>query len=152
MRRTALKGALHDIVTSFISRNNDLSGYWGIGKLCLAAKESGTSEIKLDLLNTNSSLNRIEFEAMVRHYREMLQGILVRKSIPASWIAKANIVISFNQENDKRYHFFQSALGEPYICRLELTDDHGKSYSITAGGHCRPHDPSKESRRNPDSG
>ncbi|TDK66393.1 hypothetical protein [Sapientia aquatica] len=150
MRRNALNGICHDILMSFISRNNDLSGYWGIGMLCLAASENNTQSVALDLLNNKASLISNEFDAMVNHYREMLFMLLGKRSIPASAISKVTLVTSFNQGNDERYHYFQSALGQPYICTIEMFDTLGRGHSITAGGHCKSHDPSKESRRAPD--
>lgn len=147
-RRNELKNIANGIVSSFNSRNNDVSGYWGIGKLCRAATENGTSFVMIDLLNTRISLNTNEFGAQINRYREMLQRLTSKGSIPASWITKAIIVTSFNQEFDKHYHFFRSALGQPYICTITITDDLGKEYVVTAGGNCLPHDPSREAMSN----
>jgi hypothetical protein len=143
-RRSELKNVANGIVNSFNSRNNDVSGYWGIGKLCRVAKENSTSFVVIDLLNTQVSLNTSEFSALINHYREMLQRLTSKRSIPASWITKAIIVTSFNQEFDKRHHSFRSALGRPYICTLTITDYLGKEYAVTTGGNCLPHDPSRE--------
>jgi hypothetical protein len=147
-RRNELKNVANGIVSSFNSRNNDVSGYWGIGKLCRAAKENGTSFVIIDLLNTRVSLNTNEFDAQIIHYRKMLQRLTSKRSIPASWITKAIIVTSFNQEFDKRHHYFRLALGRPYICTLTITDDLGKEYAVATGGNCLPHDPSREAMSN----
>jgi len=32
-KRHALKGVAYGLVDTFVSRNNDVSGYWGIGQL-----------------------------------------------------------------------------------------------------------------------
>lgn len=37
-RRSELNGVASDIVRSFVSRNNDLRGYWALGMLCVYAK------------------------------------------------------------------------------------------------------------------
>lgn len=55
-------------------------------------------------------------------------------------------MIRFNQEFDKRYHYFRSALGQPYICTLTIIDDFGKEHAVSTGGNCLPHDPSREFR------
>jgi hypothetical protein len=45
-----LKGIAGGILGSFLSRNNDLDGYWGMGILRLLAQEHGVEMVYLDLL------------------------------------------------------------------------------------------------------
>ncbi len=119
-RRTELKGIACGMLGRFNSRNNDVDGYWGIGKLCRAANEYGTSSVVIDLLTA--------------------------QTIPASWIAMPTIELDFKPEFNSQHHFFRSAVGRPYLSTLRITDDLGKSYAVTAGGNCLPHDPRNERR------
>ena len=146
--RKDLNDIAYGVVQSFISRNNDLSGYWAIGKLYLAAKESGSSAVELDLMQMETSLSAREFRQTIQHYRTMLDRLLNKKMMTVQWVKKCIIVASFNQDLDKRYHYFQSPIGQPYICTITITDDLGREHSMMVGGFCRPHDPLKEIRSN----
>lgn len=145
-RRKELKNVANGIVSSFNSRNNDVSGYWGIGKLCKASKENDTSSVTIDLMNKQISVDMDEFDALIKHYQEMLYRLVRKRAMPDSWITKAVIAVKFDQDFDGRYHYFRSALGHPYICTVTITDDLAKQHAVTTGGNCLPHDPSREFR------
>jgi hypothetical protein len=57
-RRKALKNVCSGILGSFVSRNNDCEGYWGMGILYRFAKERGKSDLMIDLLNRLHGSNK----------------------------------------------------------------------------------------------
>ena len=67
--------------------------------------------------------------------------------ISLSWLTSATVTFSFNEQYQKQYHYWRSALGSPYLVTLEITADLGKVYKQTFGGNVNPHDPLKEQRR-----
>jgi hypothetical protein len=62
---------------SFISRNNDVGGYWGLGKLRLRFEQ-----INIDLLSKQLSPADGEFQDMVNRYAEWLKRQLDIRHIP----------------------------------------------------------------------
>lgn len=145
-RRVELKNVVQGILGSFNSRNNDVDGYWGIGKLHRAAYEAGTRDVIIDLLSSQISLNTRDFEPLLASYRAMLHQHLARSLIPVSWIAEARMALCFDTEFNKRFHFFRTPIGEPYTCSLTIIDDRAKEYGAVTGGFCWRHEPRKESR------
>ncbi len=148
VRRRELLDVAGGILGSFNSRNNDVAGYWGIGKLYKSASDAGTPEVAIDLLQGKISLDTDEFRLLMSGYHEMLRRLLRNRSIPESWISIVRVEIRFDVECDERFHAFRSALGRPYICKLTITDDHAREHSVSKGGNCLPHDPRRESRSN----
>jgi hypothetical protein len=71
---------------SFISRNNDVAGYWGIGKLCLLAQQRRTTIVRLDLVAGSIAPESAEFAKLVSGYVAMLKTHLSARKIPESWI------------------------------------------------------------------
>ena len=145
-RRTNLGSVSSGLIGSFNSRNNDVGGYWGIGKLFSFADSVNVDTVSIELLNGAISPPTDHFSSLVVFYRAMLEARLKGLRISAAWVAKAVITVKFNQAFDPKYHYFRSALGTPYVCKCEITDDNGKVHSAAAGGICGPHSPAEESR------
>ncbi|WP_375054950.1 hypothetical protein [Zobellella sp. DQSA1] len=51
MGRSDLKGITGEIVGSFISRNNEVDGYWALGLLCRLSRELNQTKITMDLVS-----------------------------------------------------------------------------------------------------
>ena len=49
-RRKEIKGIIDGLISSFISRNNDLNGYWAMGKLCGFLIQSNSRVLTLELM------------------------------------------------------------------------------------------------------
>ncbi len=146
-RRRELKNIANGLLNSFNSRNNDIDGYWGIGVLCLFAKDNEISEVWFDLMNRESSGAPSPIGALTARYREMLDRLLERRGLPGTWVKSAELSICFDAPFEHKFHYFGSALGvKHYICTLEITDDLGHKHSARADGNCWPHNPKKESR------
>ena len=48
--RNKLRGVAHAVLGSFISRNNDIDGYWALGLLRSFADTAGVAELRFDLV------------------------------------------------------------------------------------------------------
>ena len=57
-----LKSIGDGILSSFVSRNNDVYGYWGIGKLYNWMLASKSMTIKIDLLKNTIDPTNDEFD------------------------------------------------------------------------------------------
>ncbi|MCJ8274859.1 MAG: phage terminase family protein [Psychrosphaera sp.] len=140
-RRKELGSIASGLIGSFSSRNNDIDGYWGIGKLYRFAKINETDNIVIDLIKQEMTPQSTDFNSLITFYRTMLA-----RRIPLTWIASATITVRFNQEYKAKYHYWTSNLGKPCMCECEIIDDNGRTYYAYTGTNCQPHDPSKESR------
>ncbi|MFZ6748862.1 hypothetical protein [Undibacterium sp. Ren11W] len=145
-RRTNLGSVSSGLIGSFNSRNNDVGGYWGIGKLFSFANSGNVDTVSIDLLSGAISPPTDQFASLIAFYRAMLEARLKGQGISAAWVSKAVITVKFNQAFDHKYHYFRSALGTPYVCKCEIIDDNGKMHCAAAGNNCRPHSPAEESR------
>ncbi|MFZ6758338.1 hypothetical protein ACO0K9_14105 [Undibacterium sp. Ji50W] len=146
-RRRQIKSIAAGIADSFNSRNNDLEGYWTIGKLCRFAHAHTTSLLALNLLNIICAPANTEFNAVMHDYKVKLRVIMNKQGIPEDWLKAAIIEIDFQPDYEAYLHYFRSALGSPYTVTAKLMTDQGKIYSARTGGNCKPHDPLRETRR-----
>ncbi len=146
-RRKELGSIASGIIGSFNSRNNDVDGYWGVGKLCSFAYEQLTQVVQIEILSEVINPKTEQFNSLLIHYQNILKSHLAKRNIPIKWLKNVTITISFNQPFQNKYHLWRTACGKPYICVCEITDDNGRVHSAIAGGNCFPHNPSKELRR-----
>ena len=145
-KRRELKNIACGIISSFNSRNNDVDGYWGIGKLYKFSISKSTDTVMMDLLNKTTSPQTGEFDLLLSHYYDMLLNQVSSRRLTMDWIVKATITVSFDQEYQKIHHYWGSAIGKPCICKCEIIDDNGRIHSGVIGNNCRPHDPKREQR------
>ena len=146
-RRRQFKSIAAGIADSFNRRNNDLEGYWAIGKLCCFAHEQAISIVALDLLDIICTPASTVFNAVMHDYKVKLHALMGRQDIPATWLVKAKIEIDFQPEYVAHLHYFRSAWGNPYSVTATFITDLGKQYTFKTGGNCRPHDSLRETRR-----
>ena len=144
--RRDLKNIACNLLGSFNSRNGSIDGYWAIGVLCLISVEQSVTAVALDVLNLTSSIKPDLTKPVLREFREKLNKMLLQAKIPKSLVKAVSITADFHPEFDGRYHSFGSALGSPYICEREMTDDLGRRYKARTGGICRPHDAKREAQ------
>ena len=138
-RRKQLKDIAAGIIHSFNSRNNDLEGFWALGKLRRFAIEQDINMVSLDLLKISSSPASNEFDPVLHHYRHKLTALMNKHALPANWLVKAEIQIDFHPEFNHVLHSHRSDWGEPYVCSINICTDLEKKYSVITGGNCRPY-------------
>jgi hypothetical protein len=145
-RRKDLKGIVSGLVGSFISRNNDVDGYWAIGMLCLLAQNLGISCISISLAG---GAEEEEAHPIIRliaeHYLSMLQSMLAKTKVNPGWVQRAMIVTEFGTSGNQPVPTM-STWGNPFVCTVSITDDHRRTWSASRAGRCVPHDPKRERR------
>lgn len=92
MRRCSELGSLASgMLHSFVSRNNDLDGYWGIGVLYLYAQQVGDLTVSIDLLRAEIAPavyllprdnRQPKFEALIDRYSSMLKQLMEKRGVP----------------------------------------------------------------------
>jgi hypothetical protein len=65
-RRKEFKNIANGLICSFVSRNNDVYGYWGIGKLYSHMLKSKTMTIEINILDIAISPNNNEFMILIK--------------------------------------------------------------------------------------
>ncbi|MBM7035002.1 hypothetical protein [Vibrio ulleungensis] len=144
--RRELGSLASGIVGSFNSRNNDVDGYWGIGKLYKFVEFAHEKVVELDLLASSTAPPTHEFDTMLAFYRDMLLNLLRKRSIPKGWVKSAKVVVRFEAKFQQEHHFFRSAIGQPCQVECYIVDDFGSRHIAYAYNYCRPHDPQVETR------
>lgn len=157
MRRRAELGSIGSgVLQSFVSRNNDLDGYWAMGKLYLYSIHAKSRTLQLDLIEGKVIppvrtlawwYPRPDFAWMMAEYRTMLASILERRNVPLYWLNGAVVTIGFDNAEAAPKYIRAGAQGRPYTCRLILIDDLGRNHEFRHDGWCWPHDPLAEQRR-----
>jgi len=135
-------GIAYAFISTSMSRNNDLDGYWGPGVLYKYSKEHELDELVFDLVSSQKSKN--SQHSFASYYQRKLLDLFQRQNIPFEWIKKANL--SFKFIASKEYPELDY-LGVHFDCILKMECDMGKIYEVSDSGRCRPHDPTREQRR-----
>jgi len=146
-RRRDLKAIASGIAGSFISRNNDVGGYWAMGLLCELVRQMKVSDITLELENPELSRPTAALVYTVADvYQKLLHSMLDRRGLDPNMVRRAYISVEFGTSG----HLPLPPLttwGAPFLCTVGITDDLGRERSVAMAGRCGPHDPRKESRR-----
>ena len=145
-RRIELKAVVNDLCQSFSSRNNDFNGYWSMGQLYGAALDNGVTHILIDILGNNVNPSHPSLNCIPATYRDRINKQLASRGINKAWVLNANIEYWFETEANNKFHS-GFGIGQPFMGQLSIESDMGKIYSGKFGGRCKPHDPTKETRR-----
>lgn len=145
-RRRELKNVASGILCSFISRNNDVDGYWGIGKLCLLAQERAATNVKLDLLAEKVFPESMEFLKLLEGYHVFLQRHLAARGIPGSWVESAMVDLDFDPAEPPAKQLPFITWGKLFKLTMTILDDRNITHAVSAYGYCAPHNPGKEWR------
>ena len=141
-----LKGIANDLLGTFVSRNNDIDGYWGIGVLRSYADSRNESEVKIDLLNAESDPTpRSPIKTAKEKYRQWLINVLSKTGLDAGNLKRAEVNLRFTTFEEFP-HAIRWTRGEPYVCTVALISNNGASYEVSKLSCCAPHDPKKEYR------
>ena len=165
-RRKELLGVAATIADRWMSRNNDINGYWAPGVLYKEASENGVKQLTLNILTGLASpgLNLAGVNAVQLH--DFYLQHLKNRGFEEHQVLGAMIEILFNVPAARTHikYMARSAKkdclpdgtllstprytshGDPFICRVTLIDDLNKSYCYDALGVCRKYDPRLETR------
>lgn len=143
--RGALKGAAHSLVDTFVSRNNDVSGYWGIGMLYREAREHRTSKVVIDLGQDVAFPDGLVARAELARYRGYLANLLSRLHLSSSNVVGVTVTVEFGTFgglDEPRWLSY----GDPFVCTVSITSARGGSYKAIKVGRVAPHNPERELR------
>ena len=142
----ALKGIANGLVETFVSRNNDVFGYWGIGQIQREMEGHPHSVIELDLLHGQAVPEGPIARKLVAHYSEYLFACLARDGFAISKVTTAKVLIEFGAFGEAKAPDLFSTIGQPFNCKAILGSQSGKTFSAVRGGLSRPHNPAIELR------
>jgi hypothetical protein len=146
-RRKELKNIAAGLYGSFISRNNDVNGYWGMGKLSLLAQQHTTNQVSINLLNKSILPHDKEFAHLISNYHTLLFKLISTKAISKEWLRSATIDLNFSPKNLAKKHILISTWGTLFSLSVTIIDDKNKIHKIFGYGYCAPHNPQKEHKR-----
>jgi len=144
-RRNQLKNLACGIAGRFSSRNNDIDGYWALGLLYSAADAAGTNAVSLDIFSEAAKPPCEYTSRQLSEFEQYINELLEKHQLTGHVVA-ATIDIEFDVEPPPLAMLSKNTHGDPYIGRVTLTDDLGKTRSASFRGWCRKHDPKKEHR------
>lgn len=133
-RRSELQGICNDLLDSFISRCNDLGGYWALGKFQLFLKRKAVQELQFHLSTVPDPKTKAPYLLTSEYYRQAFQRHLKIRKIPHSWVQECYIKVKQKSESE-------------LMCRMYVTSDLGKEYVADRCVLVRPHNIYLENRR-----
>lgn len=136
--RRELRGAACGLLGAFISRNNDVGGYWALGKLYAHAQASDVRAILVDLIDSVIVPPNPQFIEMVSLFRRKLLRQLEARSLRNGWVSEACIRVTFAGNESA------TSADDAFCCSVTLIDDLGNIHVAQASGRCWAHDPTKE--------
>ena len=131
---------------SFTSRNNDLDGYWAIGKLRSLAEKYGQTTVLLNLLTSSIHPSTSELAPVLARYRHLLVKLAGLSRIPLDEITAAHITLDFAPPPWPRISYYKQQWGDQFILTVTINANDRVAGSVRHAGYCRPHDPAQESR------
>lgn len=145
-RKGRLKNVAAGLCDSFASRNNDLDGYWSIGKLRSLAEQYGRTTVSLDLLTSSIQPSSSEFVPVLARYQRLLEKLANLSRIRIEEIKEASITLDFAPLPWPRASYYKLNWGEQFVLVVTVKADNKATGTMRHAGYCRPHDPAMESR------
>ncbi len=144
MVKANLQNVANGLLGTFVSRYNDIGGYWALGVLRSLVERGGVDRIEIDLLKTTNGDPSIQLIA--RKYKEWLEKRLREVHILLEDMSIARIEIEFLSTFDGHRDLVKDTRGFPYKCTVEIRRGDQKLYMAEKLGVCATHDPTKELR------
>lgn len=147
VRRRLLNGIAAGLAGTFVSRNHDIDGYWGLGKLygMAASGEESSPTVEIDLLGGHGIPDHDSVRRAAARYRERLDEICEGYGAHPVF-ARAEIALRFDHATDRHQRETARTSGEPYQCLVTLVDESGREASAEVVGWCRRHSSASERR------
>lgn len=133
-RRIELQGIVHDVLAAFISRNNELSGYWALGQLRTWTEDEGAGTLEIPLVGGGLAALNSETFPISHRFAAMLQVLMKSQNLPAEWVQDARFSVEL-------------AAFDRLNCSLRVVSDLGRSFEFSRVLLVRRHDPRRELRR-----
>jgi hypothetical protein len=145
-RKARLTNIASGLCGSFASRNNELDGYWSIGKLRSLAERHGRTTVLLDVLTSSIHPSSSEFAPILVRYRLLLAKLADLSHIPLEEITAAHIVLDFAPPPWPKIRYYKPQWGDQFTLTVTINADGRPPGIVHHAGYCRSHDPARESR------
>jgi len=145
-KRKLLNGVVAGLATTFVSRYNNINGYWALGVMFSIASAKSNNVIFLDLGQDLIVPNNKKLQKLSSKYCDKLKLLLKVNKLNLSYCKNIVIKISFDVPCTKNHLLNHFTYGKPYTCIVSIIDDLGKIHKHTVVGWCAKHNPFKESR------
>jgi len=138
-RRRELRGIANDIAYHCVSRNNDIDGYWGVGKIYGMAIENLKNEVEIHIPS------ELMLPPDLARFRKHLE-----KMFPPQKLYLGNFVQSFQIKFKFRLLLDDSKRGQHAhcSCTVSMIDELDKIWSGVATTFCYPHNTRFEHKSN----
>ncbi len=144
MARRELLDLAAAIAGSFVSRNNDIDGYWSLGVLRSYADHHNLRSLRFDILDPDAVQGRDLLNLISDKYRSVLARQLTVRKIARATLSKAEITLTFDPSGPNLPA--APTYGAPFSCVVRLTDHRGREFERGLLGCCTPHNPLRELR------
>lgn len=134
-----LKGVAAGLAGTFMSRNNDIDGYWAMGIIYAEVAATGFSEVTFNLLNADVSPRIKCASLLLDRYRETVDRMFQRLGFSSCDVASVDIQIRFGSNANTEAVRATADFGNPFSCRVTITDVNSREWSVTAGSWCHSH-------------
>lgn len=141
-KRKEFKTIADGLVNSFISRNNDVHGYWGIGKLYSHMTSTESNELKIDLIQRTIEPPNKEFTVLINEFANRLISQIKKRQLNLEFLKKAELTMVIIP--DEAPLCFGKMAPNTINCSLALLDDLDREHVGKATTWCRAHNPEKE--------
>ncbi len=141
-----LKNIAIGLLGTFVSRNNDIGGYLGLGVLSKLAEGNDLSHIYIDLWPPDENFCEGGIlENIGEHYRNRFSKMVNGVGADITKIEHACIKIEF-ADFDAIPNAVRNTRGRPYRCTVAISTLQ-KSYEASAIGVCEATDLNKDQKR-----
>ena len=142
--RKQFLGFADGLVTRFVSRNNDVGGWWGVGVLSKRLHDAGRSEAEFDLLSGSGGFGGSS-ALWLRHRMEATKT-------PREWLGAASLrVVYTSRQSDPSESLWPLWIDKPKavpmyraVVTATLIDNNGRVRQASAVTWCWDHDPMRE--------
>lgn len=142
MRSRKLQNIAQGIAGSFVSRNNDVDGYWAMGMLRALADRQGVDRLTIRF-DASAEPDNLTIAAITFRYAMILARLLEKSGHAQDWVSDARIQVEF-ERGDRAS---DPSMEVPTVCEVHLEDRRGYAALIRRTTSCRHHDPRREYRR-----
>ena len=120
------------VLSSFISRNNDVNGYWGLGKICKFMTDNKLFKVEVDLLDRATIPYHEEFDYRLNFYADKLVTNVEKRLLSMNNVCEASITVE------------DVNIGEVMV-KAKIKDDLDRVFTIAYKICCYSHNQSVES-------
>lgn len=138
-RRLEFQNIVDTGLAAFISRNNDLNGYWALGQLRNWLEDESAAQLVIPLMDGHLTGMKTQIFLLSQRFTEKLQFWMEGKNMPLAWVQDARLTVELTL-SDRMYRDRMS-------CSFRIVSDLGRSFEAIHTLPVRRHDPRRESKR-----